>query len=96
MGLERFMQFNLKITQVDTPILSRYEIEPFVFANMALVRPQGVKEQTWRQAFRQSYGFGLLGFFSSCATEVYYSYDIKAGEKLSEGKSTISFNLGID
>lgn len=44
MGLERFMQFNLKITQVDTPILSRYEIEPFVFANMALVRPQGVNE----------------------------------------------------
>ena len=72
-GLSRYLNLNLKISQVDCPLLEELGIEPFFFANAALVRPQAVQYKTWRDSFRSSIGFGLLGFYRHTAFEAYFT-----------------------
>lgn len=49
LGFDKFAALNLKVSQLDCPLLSNFLIEPFAFANFALAPNRGAKpDQSWR------------------------------------------------
>ena len=91
-GLARYLNLNLKISQVDCPLLEDIGVEPFLFANAALIRPQSGAYNTWNEAFRGSCGFGVLGFYRHFALEAYVTMKTQG----SQPAGLIQFNFGID
>ena len=75
LGFDRYVNFYAKISQIDSPLLSLFNIEPFIHVNAALAPNRSAKNgQTFIEKYgRASVGFGASLQLSGIAIECYYN-----------------------
>ena len=98
LGFDRFATLNLKLAQINCPLLQDFAMEPFMFANFALApnrhkeRKQGV---SWLgHHLRWAVGFGLSLQPPNVAIECYYN--VYVGRQKNELRNDFQINIGID
>ena len=94
LGMDKFLGVNLKVSQINCPLLQDFGTEPFIFGNAVLAPNSKNEAGGLKSKLRGSAGFGLSSQHLNVAFEFYYSL-ITFGQN-SEKKSTFQINLGID
>ena len=72
LGLVNFVQSSFKISQINCPLLSDYNVEPFVYGNWIKARNNGNNSISSEKP-KSSFGIGLSGQYNSAAVELYYT-----------------------
>lgn len=98
LGFDRFAMLNLKVSQINCPLLADLLVEPFAFANFALApNRQQVKKEgvSWLgHHMRWSSGIGLSMQVANCCIECYYN--VFVGKQKNELRNDFQINIGID
>lgn len=96
MGFDRYLNFYAKLSQINSPLLSELNIEPFIHVNAALApNRSSAKDAGLLERYgRASLGFGASLQLSGIAIECYYNPIVI--KKENEVKSEFQINIGID
>ena len=96
LGFDRYLSFYWKASQINSPLLSMFNIEPFVHVNAALApnRAANANQNFLEKYGRASFGFGASLQLSGIALECYYNPIVI--KKENEIKSEFQINIGID
>lgn len=97
LGFDRYLSFQAKFYQLYSPLLSDFNIDPFVHVNVALApnRNNPVDgESFFKRYARASIGFGASLQLSGLALECYYNPFVY--RQKNEIKSEFQINIGID
>ena len=96
-GLNKYLMLNLKLCQMYCPLLMVYDIEPFLFCNLALApnRNQDTQTGSWlKRHLRFSTGVGLSLQLSGLAIECHYN--LLVNKMKGEIGNELQINIGID
>lgn len=97
LGFDRFASLQVKVAQVACPLLSNWNLEPFLFTNLALTPNRGAAKEDssfLAKYLRCSAGFGLALHANTFALEGYYSVFVHG--KKNELAADFQINLGLD
>ena len=98
LGFDRFTTLNLKLSQINCPLLQDLAMEPFVFANFCLApnrNPERKPESSWlSRHLRWATGFGLSMQLPNAAVECYYN--VHVSRQKNELRNDFQINIGID
>jgi outer membrane protein assembly factor BamA len=100
LGFDKFLNFNIRLLQTNCPILSDYEIEPFLFFNAAFApnrsadKKKSFFECAIKDNLRMSSGFGFSLQLQSIAIECLYNVHVV--KQQNELRSDFQINIGID
>ena len=98
LGFEKFATLNLKLYQLNCPLLADFSIEPFAYLNFALApnrNGETTREASWlSRHLRWSSGIGLSMQAANCSVECYYN--ILVGRQRNELVNNFQINFGID
>ncbi|TNV72604.1 hypothetical protein FGO68_gene5401 [Halteria grandinella] len=97
LGFDRYLAFQAKLHQLESPLLSVFNIEPFIHFNAALApnRNKPVEGDTFLKRYgRASIGFGASLQLLGAAIECYYSPFVY--RQKNEIKAEFQINIGID
>ena len=102
LGFDKYATLNLKLAQINCPLLAEFSIEPFIFANFALAPNRNSQKNegaattsTWlSKHLRWSTGIGLSLQPANVAIECYYN--IHVSRQKNELRNDFQINIGID
>ena len=100
MGFDKYLNLNLKVCQMQTPLLRQYNIDPFIHANLVLAPNRNLSEGDGgarnfiKNYGRASFGFGAQMLLSIFSIEAYYSPLVFTQKN--ELRNEFQINIGID
>ncbi|CDW76578.1 UNKNOWN [Stylonychia lemnae] len=102
LGFDKYVNLNVKILQMDIPLLGNYHIKPFLHTNLALAPNRNIQNQVepmsaktfLRDYGRASLGFGLSLQLPSIAIECYFNPLVY--RQKNELKADFQVNFGFD